>query len=142
MLSNGLILALLVAKGFEEDVGPMGGEDPEVIKKDNGAELRLTSQGPDTVYKFNDDGSVDEVFEGTKEKFIDGLISVGYDEEDAEDVYNEGPHHYDTVLDLLDDQDRSTWFLYFQDEHPDLYDAIDYYLGELKAREVYENSEN
>ena len=140
MISNGLILALLVAKGFEEDVGPFGGEDPAVIKKNNGAELRLTSQGRDSVYQFNDDGSVDEVFEGSKEEFIDGLMDVGFTEEDAKDVYEEGPHHFKTVLDLLDDQDRSTWFLYFQEEHPDLYDAINYYLGEMKAGEVYENA--
>lgn len=140
MISNGFILALLVAKGFEEDVGPMGGEDPVVIKKDNGAELHLTSQGPDTVYKFNDDGSVDEVWDDDEEGFIRDLVDIGYDEEGAREFYKEGPKHYDSVLDLLDEEERTTWFMYFQQEHSDLYDAINYYLGEMKSGEVYENA--
>lgn len=137
MISNGEILALLVAKGFEGDVGPMGGEDPEI--DDN--LLRLTSQGPDSVYYFNDDGSVDEVFEGPKEEFIRGLIDVGFDQEDAEAWYEDGPHHYDSVMDLLDDGgDRTTWFMYFEEEHPQLYNIIKQFCSLIKIEDdPYEN---
>lgn len=132
MISNGLILALLFAKGFEGDVGPFGGEDPVVIENENGAELRLTSQGPDAVYQFNDDGSVDEVWEGDRDKIISDLIDVGFDQEDAEEWYENGPQHYSSVIKLIDDYDRSSWFVYFQEDHPDLYDAITAYVKEIQ----------
>ena len=126
MISNGEILALLVAKGFEEDVGPMGGEDPEIEEN----LLRLTSQGPDAVYCFNDDGSVDEVWEDPDE-FRDFLIKdCGETEEDADEIIKEGPYHYDSVMDLLDeDGTRTTWFLYFRSEHPRLYDIIQQFVS-------------
>ena len=126
MISNGEILALLVAKGFEEDVGPMGGEDPEIEEN----LLRLTSQGPDSVYCFNDDGSVDEVWEDPDE-FRDFLIKdCGETEEDADEIIKEGPYHYDSVMDLLDeDGTRTTWFLYFRSEHPRLYDIIQQFVS-------------
>lgn len=137
MISNGEILALLVAKGFEGDVGPMGGEDPEIDENI----LRLTSQGPDTVYQFNENGSVDEVWEGDREEFIRGLIDVGFDEEDAEAWYEDGPYHYDSVMDLLDeDGSRTTWFCYFESEHPQLYNIIKQFVSLIRIEDdLYEN---
>lgn len=137
MISNGEILALLVAKGFEGDVGPMGGEDPEI----DGNLLRLTSQSPDSVYRFNDDGSVDEVWEGDREEVLSGLMDAGFDQEDAEALYEDGPHHYDSVMDLLDDGgDRTTWFMYFEEEHPQLYNIIKQFVSLIKIEDdPYEN---
>ena len=131
MISNGEILALLVAKAFEEDVGPFGGEDP-IVQEDH---IRLTSQGPDSVYRFNDDGSVDEIWEGDRDEIINQLIDVGFDEEDAEAWYEDGPAHFDSVMDLLDDGDRSTWFLYFETDHPQLYNIIKQFVSLIQAEE-------
>lgn len=130
MINNGEILTLLVAKGFEGDCGPMGGEDP-IVK---GNEFALTSQGLDSWYRINEDGSVDDI---THEKvsykeFYDFLIhDCGYDDDEAKTTI-ENPLHFDSVLDLLDDQDYSTWFLYFQTDHPELYQIIELFCNLIK----------
>ena len=128
MISNGEILALLVAKGFEGEVGPMGGEDPEIEEN----LIRLTSQSPDTVYRFNDDGSVDEVWENPNELHAFLIMDCGETEEEANEFIKDGPAHYDSVMDLLDDGDRTTWFLYFEIDHPELYNIIKQFITLIK----------
>lgn len=125
-LSNGFILATLVAKGFENDVGPMGSEDPEIEEDFDGTYLTLTSQCPDSVYRFNDDGSVDEHWNWYDEDdAVEELKEVGFEEDEAREWYRDGPAHFDSVMDLLDrSEDRTTWFMYFQSDHPELYNII------------------
>ncbi len=123
-MNNGEILALLVAKGFEGECGPFGGWDPEVC----GNEMILESQCPATGYKFNDDGSVDVFYpneDDTKEFLI---YDCGYLEEDAQDIIDE-PKHYDSVLDLLDD-DEDGWMMGW--ERTDLYILIINFLDIIK----------
>lgn len=125
-LSNAFILATLVAKGFEKNVGPFGGEDPEIDEDEDGTYLTLTSQGPDNVFRFNNDGSVDEHWDWYDEDdAVEDLTEVGFEEEEAREWYRDGPAHFDSVMDLLDrSDDRTTWFMYFQSDHPELYNII------------------
>ena len=123
-MRKGEQIAKLVAQGFKGRVGPFGGEDPYL----DGNILTLTSQGPNSIYRFNDDGSVDDIsFEDKDDNFIyRWLVDNGWDEEDIDDeVINDyRTHHFDSVQDLLDDIEYSTWFLYFEDENPQLYNKI------------------
>lgn len=137
MESLGVILAKLVALGMRGECGPFGGEDPFIAW---GNELHLTTQGPDSIYRFNNDGSVDEVW-GTKKETISDLMDVGYDREDAEERWTEGPLHYKTVKSLLDDGGcTTTWFYEFQNNHPHLYKAIVAILDDMGID--YENTED
>lgn len=137
---NNFILALLVAKGFESETGPMSGENPLVEEgddiDDDAIYLTLSSQCGDTMYRFNLDGSVDEIWDWYDEDdAVEELVDVGFEEEDAREYYREGPYHYKTVLDLLDECDRTTWFMYFEDEHPELYNMIKTFVDLIRKGE-------
>ena len=123
-MGKGEQLAKLVAKGMAGKVGPFGGEDPYL--DDN--ILTISSQGPDSIYRFNDDGSVDDISfeELSDEEIIDFLIEMGYDEDEIDDEMIEDArfHHYDTVKDLLDDEEHGMWFYFFEEDHPKLYKII------------------
>lgn len=90
-MSLGEKLAEVVAKAFEGEVGPFGGENP--IK--HGNRVGLESQAGITWYIFNDDGSVD--IEPDDE-------SIRWAKEEDEELKT----HYDSALELFNGEDG--WF--------------------------------
>lgn len=127
MLSNGELLTQLVAKGFEGEIGPFGGEDPIV----NGNELILYSQMPECGYRFKNNGSV-EVFFPDKEAMYRSLVGdCEYTEEEAKAIVDD-PDKYDSVLDLLNNGEDG-WFYYFTTNHPVLYKAIKEFVEFIKG---------
>ena len=116
-MNKGVLLATMIAYGFSGNVGPMGGEDPDL----NENELVLSSQLPGCGYRFNDDGSVDCFYPDEDDMIHSLIVDLGYTMEEAQDeVYN--PIHYNSVLDLFHSDDG--WFLYFIEDNPELYKAI------------------
>ena len=127
ILSRGAIIAALVALAFEKDVGPMGGENPIL----DWNEVTLYSQCPGTTYVFNDDGSVDTYPEDEDASYESLIHDCGFTEEEArEEIDN--PPHYDSVLDLMDGDDG--WFMYFKEDHPKIFTAIQQLLPNKKSK--------
>ena len=130
----GEILCSLVSLKFKGEVGPMGGEDPIV----NGNELILFSQCPECGYRFNDDGSVD-CFYPNEEASLQSLIhDCGMPEDEAQETID-NPEHYDSVLDLLND-DFDGWFYDF--ERPDIVEAIKAILEVIKNEKETDSGTN
>lgn len=111
--SKGEQIAKVFAEAFKGEVGPFGGEDPEL----HGNELTLSSQMPGEIYRFNDDGSVDfvnveEVAEAwAKEDNAWQNLSKEELEPIIEEYVNdwsENYGHFATVKDLL--YSDLTWF--------------------------------
>ena len=121
VLSKGEQIARLVAKGMGGQSGPFGGNDPDL----EGNELTLKSQGYPCTYRFNDDGSVDDIsFEGMDEDDITDLFMREYsiDDEEARDYAQNLITHYTSFEDLCSGYD--SWFVYFEEENPKLYKQI------------------
>ena len=110
MKNKGKLIALVIASGFEGQVGPCGGEDP--IVKDN--EIILYSQLPECGYRFNNDGSVDCFFPDKKAMYESFIHDIGLSEEEAEWEI-EHPTHYNSIFDLLGNGEDG-WF-YFWDRN-------------------------
>ena len=102
-MTKGERIALLVAEKLEGCCGPFGGESPDVEENI----LRLSSQGPDSVYRFNDDGSVDVVFEDEEEALYFLIDDCGLDEEEAREEIDNPPHY--ESLEVLSEED--SWFM-------------------------------
>ena len=125
MISNGNILAILVAKGFEKCVGPFGGEDP-IVK---GNEIILKSQAPGCGYRFNDDGSIDCFYPDDYAMYFFLTEDGGYSEEEARE-YLLHPAHYNSLMELVEDE-TDGWFTYFDFHNQALYRVIKEFYKEI-----------
>lgn len=132
-MTNGEILASLVAKGLAGECGPSGGEDPIVC----GNAVRLESQCPATDYIFNDNGSVDLIYPDPVAMYNCFVQDCGMDEEEAEYEVDHPPH-YNTIEDLFDSEDG--WFYYFRLEHEVLANVILGFVEVIKNEEA--NAQN
>ena len=130
MMKNEEILVQLICKGFEGKVGPVGGEDPIIT----GNEFALTSQGPDAWFKVNEDGSInDTTMNHIKENdyLIYLIFDCGYTKEEAIEI--SGKINYrDNAIDLLNEEEVNTMFMYFKDDNPKLYQVIKEFVGYMK----------
>ena len=117
MLSKGEIIAALVALGFEGDIGPSGGEDPDL----DGHDVILYSQMPQCGYQFNDDGSVQSFFPDEEAMYNSLIQDCGFTEEEAKEIIM-NPPFYPSVIDLFRGEDG--WFMYFETDHPKITEAI------------------
>lgn len=106
-LSNGERIAKIVAKEFEGQVGPFGGENPYL----NDNEVTLHAQGGEDTFRFNDDGTID--FVNVEEAVNEWAANGDIDEDDIEDCIKEYGH-YNSIRDLVNS--GVTWFSYFSDE--------------------------
>lgn len=135
---NAMILAQLLAKGFENCVGPCGGEGPVIKPGLDCAYLCLTSQGPTTIYQINEDGSVRSIL--NREDWYFFKYDCGMEDDEIEEMF-EHPKEWINVIDLIEDQEDTTWFLYFEYDNPLLYSIIKQYVALMEA-EKNENSED
>ena len=89
-------IAKLFADYFNEHggVGPFGGEDVKI----NENEITLTSQGPDEIYEFYNDGSVEFI---NVDELAEDMVKEGEIEEDEVDDYITEFEYFDSVKDLL-----------------------------------------
>ena len=123
-------IAQLIAKAYKGRVGPFGGENPYL----DGNEVTLYSQGGHETFRFNEDGSVDNLTDFEKiisdeSRWDDyGLES----EEEAREYFKE-ISHFDSVRDLFDS--GLSWFMEVPNEE-ELLKKIDKILSESLKESV------